>query len=98
MLALIALMKEYFKRQLVCLSYSRKLALATYLKNKLRQKFIFHSTNDHHFFIIAFLYKLCIAQSQMSSEKLNTFFTCISHPFSPLSSHKYNDRLDVHLI
>ena len=92
-------MKEYFKCQLVCLSYSRKLAQATYLKNKLRQsKFIFHSTNDHHFFTIVFLHKLCITQSQMSSEKCNTFFTCISHPFSPLSPHKYNYRLDVHLV
>ena len=92
-------MKEYFKCQLVCLSYGRKLAQATYLKNKLRQsKFIFHSTNDHHFFTIVFLHKLCITQSQMSSEKFNTFFTCISHPFSPLSPHKYNYRLDVHLI
>ena len=48
-LALIALMKECFKCQLVCLSYSRKLAQATYLKYKLRQKFVFHSTNHHHF-------------------------------------------------
>ena len=97
-LALIALMKEYFKRQFVCLSYSRKLAQATYLKYKLRQKFVFHSTNHHQFFMIVFLYKLCIAQPQMSSAKFHTFFTCLSLSFNPLLTHKYNYRLDVHLL